>query len=90
MTEYMLTDNENNLLESMERGEWVSASSKKELTTYQDIAKTQLKKDKRITLRISNSVLTGLQERAFAEGIPYQTFITSILHKFLSGKLKEV
>lgn len=85
----MLTDDENTLLESVENGEWVSASSKKELAGYQDIAKSQLKKDKRITLRISNCVLTGLQERAFEEGIPYQTLITSILHKFLSGKLKE-
>ncbi len=85
----MLTDNENNLLESVERGEWVSTVSKKELTDYQDIAKSQLKKDKRITLRINNSVLTGLQKRAVEEGIPYQTLITSILHKFLSGKLKE-
>lgn len=85
----MLPDNENKLLESVENGEWVPASSKKELTGYQDIAKSQLKKDKRITLRISNSVLTGLQKKALEEGIPYQTLITSILHKFLSGKLKE-
>lgn len=86
----MLTDNENNLLESVENGDWVSVSSESELARYQDIAKTQLKKDKRITLRISNGVLTGLQKRAFEEGIPYQTLINSILHKFLSGKLKEV
>lgn len=86
----MLPDNENNLLESVENGEWVSVSSESELARYQEIAKTQLKKDKRITLRISNGVLTGLQKRAFEEGIPYQTLINSILHKFLSGKLKEV
>lgn len=86
----MLTEDENKLLESVEKGEWVSVSSENELNRYQDIAQEQLKKDKRITIRISNNVLTGLQKRALEEGIPYQTLISSILHKFLSGKLKEI
>lgn len=86
----MLTENENKLLESVEKGEWASVSSENELNRYQNIAQEQLKKDKRITLRISNGVLTGLQKRAFEEGIPYQTLINSILYKYLSGKLREV
>lgn len=86
----MLTENENKLLESVEKGEWTSVSSENELNRYQNIAQEQLKKDKRITLRISNGVLTGLQKRAFEEGIPYQTLINSILYKYLSGKLREV
>ncbi|MCD8539835.1 MAG: hypothetical protein LRY55_08760 [Leadbetterella sp.] len=86
----MLPENENNLLESVENGEWVSVSSENELVRYQEIAKTQLKKDKRISLRINNGVLSGLQKKAFEEGIPYQTLINSILHKFLLGKLREV
>lgn len=86
----MLTEDENKLLESVEKGEWVSVSSENELNRYQDIAQEQLKKDKRITIRISNNVLTGLQKRALEEGIPYQTLINSILHKFLSGKLREI
>jgi len=86
----MLTEDENKLLESVKKGEWVSVSSENELNRYQDIAQEQLKKDKRITIRISNNVLTGLQKRALEEGIPYQTLISSILHKFLSGKLKEI
>lgn len=53
------------------------------------MASQQIKKDKRVTLRINNSVLTSLQKMALKEGIPYQTLITSILHKYLSGKLKE-
>lgn len=86
----MLTEDENKLLESVEKGEWVSVSSENELNRYQDIAQEQLKKDKRITIRISNNVLTGLQKRALEEGLPYQTLINSILHKFLSGKLREI
>jgi predicted DNA binding CopG/RHH family protein len=51
------------------------------------MAKAQLKKNQRISLRISEHDLKGLQRRAFEDGIPYQTFITSILHKYLTGRL---
>lgn len=85
----MLTDHENSLLDSLENGEWVSKASGEELRGYQEMASQQHKKDKRITLRINNSVLTSLQKKALKEEIPYQTLITSILHKYLSGKLKE-
>ncbi|MGH7966013.1 MAG: CopG family antitoxin, partial [Candidatus Binatia bacterium] len=46
-------------------------------------------KDKRINIRLSSRDLEKLQKRAVAEGIPYQTFIASTLHKFVTGQLQE-
>jgi predicted DNA binding CopG/RHH family protein len=75
------------LLTSIENGEWEAVSDG---TDYRAIAKNQLKKSQKISLRTSENDLKGLQRRAFEEGIPYQTFITSILHKYLNGRLSEV
>ena len=47
------------------------------------------KKDARINIRLSSKDLRGLQKRALAEGIPYQTLIASILHKYVEGRLSE-
>jgi predicted DNA binding CopG/RHH family protein len=49
-------------------------------------ARATLKKNKRVNIRISESDLEQLQRRAFEEGIPYQTLMTSVLHKFAYGK----
>ena len=49
-----------------------------------------LKKNRKINIRISENDLTALQRRAAHEGIPYQTLIGSVLHKYASGFLKEV
>lgn len=77
------------LKSSIESGEWIS-TGKSDIEKYKAFAKEHLKKDQRISLRLSDTDLKGLQRRAFEEGIPYQTLIGSILHKFLTGKLKEV
>jgi predicted DNA binding CopG/RHH family protein len=79
---------EKKIVDSIENGEWTSATSSK-LTDYKNIARAQLKKDQRISLRISENDLKGLQKKAYEEGIPYQTFITSILHKYLTGRIVE-
>ena len=47
------------------------------------------KKDARISIRLSSKDLRGLQKQALAEGIPYQTLISSILHKYVEGRLSE-
>ncbi len=82
-----LTKEEVELQNSIESNEWISVP---DTHNYKEIAKAQLKKDQRISLRINENDLKGLQRRAFEEGIPYQTFITSILHKYLTGRLSEV
>ena len=56
---------------------------------YQRAAKSTFRKDKRINIRISERDLLKLQQRALEEGLPYQTLISSILHKYVSGTLTE-
>ena len=85
-----LDKDEMRLLESVESGEWVSvAGSDLEVARYQEYAKGTFKKDRRINIRISGKDLDALQKRALIEGIPYQTLIASVLHKYVSGRLKE-
>jgi predicted DNA binding CopG/RHH family protein len=81
---------EKELLESVDRGEWKSAAGKRERTRYSRYAKATFKKDRRLNIRLSSKDLEAIQKRALAEGLPYQTLIASLLHKYASGRLKEV
>lgn len=85
-----LTKEEKEILDSYERGEWVPVKDftkrKAELMRY---ARNTLKKDRRLNIRISERDLNELQRKATAEGLPYQTYISSIIHKFVNGRLKE-
>ncbi len=75
------------ILEAYENGQLkVSETS----ADYQAIASETLKKNKKINIRISENDLSALQRRAAKEGIPYQTLIGSVLHKYISGFLREV
>ena len=56
---------------------------------HQEYAEAMFRKDARINIRLSSRDLRGLQKKALAEGIPYQTLIASILHKYLEGRLHE-
>jgi len=83
-----LTKEEKEILESFEKGEWVPVTDlskrRKELAEY---AGNSLKKDKRLNIRISERDLTELQRKAIKEGLPYQTYVASIIHKFINGTL---
>jgi predicted DNA binding CopG/RHH family protein len=81
---------ERELLESVERGEWKSIRGVKgERTRYEKYAQATFRKDRRINIRISGKDLEAIQKRALEEGIPYQTLISSLLHKYVSGRLVE-
>jgi predicted DNA binding CopG/RHH family protein len=81
---------EKELLDSVEKEEWVSIPDfRKEVKRYQDYARATFRKDKRVNIRISEKDLTKIQKRALQEGLPYQTLISSILHKFVTGQLEE-
>jgi predicted DNA binding CopG/RHH family protein len=56
---------------------------------HQEYAEAMFKKDARINIRLPSKDLRGLQKKALAEGIPYQTLIASILHKYVEGRLHE-
>ena len=84
-----LNKEEKKLLESYENDEWVSISSPSAIAKYKAAAKSTFKKDKRVNIRISEMDLELIQERALIEGLPYQTLMSSVLHKYVTGRLTE-
>lgn len=90
MNQRKLEREEADLLDSYERDEWTSVDDlETEAKEYRGYARSTFKKDRRLNIRISSKDLEGIQKRALEEGIPYQTLIASILHKYLSGRLVE-
>ncbi|MBL4681522.1 MAG: hypothetical protein JKY88_12475 [Pseudomonadales bacterium] len=90
MNEYKLSEEENEILEAFEAGELKSVLTPKRKKYLQSIAEETFKKDRRINIRISSRDLALLQRRALEEGIPYQTLVSSVLHKYVSGGLHDV
>ncbi|HSM83271.1 MAG TPA: hypothetical protein VLS96_16415 [Nodosilinea sp.] len=85
-----LDSEEQDILDAFEAGTLQqSATVAEELKSHQAIAAATLKKDARINIRLSSRDLRALQVRALREGIPYQTLVSSILHKFVDGQLIE-
>ena len=79
---------EKDLMESIERDEWRPVKNiKQEKEKAIAAARNTLKKDKRINLRLTQKDYRQIQIKAIAEGIPYQTLISSIVHKYLNGSL---
>jgi predicted DNA binding CopG/RHH family protein len=90
MKKLVLDDAERDILESYERGEWVPVKNpEKEIKKLRTYAKNTLQKDKRINIRMSSKDLDQVQVIAVQEGIPYQTLVSSIIHKYVSGYLIE-
>jgi len=85
-----LIQEEKDILESVERGEWKRIPNfKSEARRFQSIAKATLRKDKRVNIRMTERDMVHLQKKAVVEGLPYQTLISSILHKYINGYLTE-
>jgi predicted DNA binding CopG/RHH family protein len=84
-----LKEEEKEILESYENDEWVSVSKPASIAKYKAAAKATFKKDKRVNIRISELDLELLQERALIEGLPYQTLMSSVLHKYVTGRFAE-
>ena len=83
-----LDSEEQDMLESVERGEWKSVPNlKKEIALASKAASNSLRKNARINIRISSVDLEHLKQKAAYEGMPYQTLIASVLHKYISGHL---
>ncbi|MBN2824288.1 MAG: hypothetical protein JXQ76_03105 [Campylobacterales bacterium] len=82
------TQEELELLDSLDSGEWQSVKNlKEEIEKHQIIAKNTLKKDKRINIRLSSHDLEALKANAVELGMPYQTLVSSILHQYATGRL---
>lgn len=90
MSKLNLQRDELELLASYEAEEWKSAKKVKEQKEqYRAYARATLRKDKRVNIRISEKDLLALQKRAVRQGIPYQTLIASVLHKYVNGGFTE-
>ena len=90
MKSIQLDKEEQELLDAYESGEFQSDMTPSRKKFIEQSAAQTFKKDKRINIRISGRDLSAIQRRALEEGMPYQTLVASILHKYVSGSLYDV
>jgi predicted DNA binding CopG/RHH family protein len=85
-----VNNEEKDILDSYEQGQWRPVKNRRrEIKKLQQYARNTLQKDKRINIRMSSKDLDRVRLIATQQGIPYQTLISSIVHKYVSGYLKE-
>jgi predicted DNA binding CopG/RHH family protein len=77
------------ILNAFDKGEFKSVASKAELARLKAAARSTAIKDRRVNIRLSSGDLADIQTRALEEGMPYQTLIASVLHKYVTGRLTE-
>jgi predicted DNA binding CopG/RHH family protein len=77
------------ILKSFEARQMRSVATKAELAKYRAAARATAIKDRRVNIRLSSGDLNDIQVRALEEGMPYQTLIASVLHKYVTGRLVE-
>jgi predicted DNA binding CopG/RHH family protein len=75
------------LTKSLETEEWVSDLTKKEKKEYQKYARYSLNKKRRINIRMTERDLKKIRAKAIEEGIPYQSLISMLIHKYNEGKV---
>lgn len=80
---------EKEILGAYEKGQLKSVVTKAELAKFKAAARATAVKDRRVNIRLSSSDLQDVQVKAMQEGIPYQTLIASVLHKYVTGRLTE-
>ena len=80
---------EREILNAFEKGQLKSVATKAELAKFKAAARATATKDRRVNIRLSSGDLSDIQVRALEEGVPYQTLIASVLHKYVTGRLAE-
>ncbi len=75
------------LAQSLEKEEWVSNLTKKEKQQYEEYARYSLNKQRRINIRMTERDLKKIRAKAIEEGIPYQSLISMLIHKYNEGKV---
>jgi predicted DNA binding CopG/RHH family protein len=78
---------ESDLIASLERGEWAPDFDRTVKKKYEEYAKTSLSKHRRINIRMSDRDLRKIRVKALQQGIPYQSLISMLIHKFNEGKI---
>ena len=90
MKKNKLNREDQELLDAFEAGEFESDLKDERRAQLTKLAEDAIKKDKRINIRISSRDLEALQRRAIEEGLPYQSLVSSVLHKYVSGGFKDI
>jgi predicted DNA binding CopG/RHH family protein len=80
---------EQEVLKAFDSGKLKSIASKSELEKLKAAARATAIKDRRVNIRLSSIDLGEIQARALQEGVPYQTLMASVLHKYVTGRLSE-
>lgn len=80
---------EQEVIAAFEKGRLKSVATKAELARFKAAARATAIKDRRVNIRLSSGDLSDIQVKALKEGIPYQTLIASVLHKYVTGRLAE-
>jgi predicted DNA binding CopG/RHH family protein len=80
---------EEGVLVAFEEGKLGSVATKEELARFKAAARATAIKDRRVNIRLSSGDLSDIQVKALEEGVPYQTLIASVLHKYVTGRLAE-
>lgn len=84
-----IDDYEFEVLTAFEKGQLKSVATKAELAKFKSAARATAIKDRRVNIRLSSGDLSDIQVKALEEGVPYQTLIASVLHKYVTGRLTE-
>ncbi|MCB1057948.1 MAG: antitoxin [Acidobacteria bacterium] len=85
-----LSPEELEILEAYEEGSLEKAVlTAEEIEAYRAAARAVSRKAERVNIRMSSADLRELKIRAMSEGMPYQTLMASVLHKYLAGRLVE-
>lgn len=91
MKYYNLNKNEKELLKHFEEGKFVRIRElNKTRSEYQNYAKATLKKTKNINIRLSEGDLQRIKSLAAERGIAYQTLVSSLIHQYSTGRIKEL
>lgn len=90
MQKKKLNPEDQEMLDAFEAGEFESDLKDGRRSQLVQLAMATIKKDKRINIRISSRDLEALQRRAIEEGLPYQSLVSSVLHKYVSGSFKDM
>jgi predicted DNA binding CopG/RHH family protein len=80
---------EHEILTAFDKGRLKSVATRAELARFKAAARATAIKDRRVNIRLSSGDLSDIQVKALEEGVPYQTLIASVLHKYVTGRLAE-
>ncbi len=90
MQKMKLDKEEQDILDSFERGEWKPvANREREIARHVRYARNTQAKNRRVNIRISSKDLEEIQAIAVEDGLPYQTLMASILHRYAAGRFVE-